>query len=221
MDTGIGQILDKLDELNLTDHTIVIYVSDNGGLEQLQDQYPLRGGKAMVFEGGIRIPLVIRWPGHIKPGIQNDTPVIHDDLFPTILEMLNIKKDIKDLDGISITSLFKEGGTIERDDLYFHYPHYHHQGYKPAGAIREGDYKLIEWFEQTLRGEENQVSLYNLAKDIGEENDLSKEMPELAARLREKLHAWRKKVGAQEMTVNPNYDPEKADMRFPEGHEEN
>jgi hypothetical protein len=116
--------------------------------------------------------------------------------------------------------LFKEGGSIERDDLYFHYPHYHHQGYKPAGAIREGDYKLIEWFEPTLYGEENQVTLYNLTKDIGEENDLSREMPELAARLREKLHTWRKTIGAQEMTINPDYDPQKADWRFKEKQED-
>jgi len=221
MDTGIGQILDKLDELKLTDKTIVFYVSDNGGLEMLQDQYPLRGGKAMVFEGGIRVPIVIRWPGVIKPGTQNDTPIIHDDLFPTICEMVNMKKNIKNLDGLSLVPLFKEGGTLDRDALYFHYPHYHHQGYKPAGAIREGDYKLIEWFEQTLYGEENQVTLYNLTKDIGEENDLSKEMPELASNLREKLHTWRQKVGAQEMTVNPNYDPEKADWRFADGNEDN
>jgi len=220
MDTGIGQILDKLDELNLTEKTIVFYVSDNGGLEMLQDQYPLRGGKAMVFEGGIRVPVVIRWPGVIQPATQNDTPIIHDDLFPTILDMLNIQKEIKDLDGLSLTPLFSEGGTINRDALYFHYPHYHHQGYKPAGAVREGDYKLIEWFEPALLGEDNPVTLYNLSEDIGEENDLAGEMPELAARLREKLHTWRKNVAAQEMTVNPAYDPEKADWRFADGNED-
>jgi arylsulfatase A len=221
MDTGIGQILDKLDQLNLTDKTIVFFVSDNGGLEQLQDQYPLRGGKAMVFEGGIRVPVVIKWPGVIKAGIQNDTPIIHDDLFPTILDMLNIPDPVKIQDGLSIKPLFTKGGTIDRNALYFHYPHYHHQGFKPAGAVREGDYKLIEWFEQTLRGEEGQVNLYNLKEDIGEEHDLSKEMPELTNSLREKLHAWRKRVGAQEMTVNPNYDPKRAEMRFAEGEEQN
>jgi len=216
MDTGIGQIMDKLDELKLTENTIVIYYSDNGGLEMLQDQYPLRGGKSMIFEGGIRVPLVIRWPGVIKPGTQSTTPVISDDIFPTLMDMLNIKKEIKDQDGLSITPLFKPEGKIDRDALYFHYPHYHHQGFKPAGAIREGDYKLIEWYEQSLLGEDGQISLYNLAEDIGEERDLAKEMPELAARLRDKLHTWRKEVGAQEMTVNPNYNPKKAEMRFAE-----
>jgi arylsulfatase A-like enzyme len=139
--------------------------------------------------------------------------VISDDIFPTILDMLKIENTIKDQDGLSIVPLFTTGGTIDRDALYFHYPHYHHQGYKPAGAIREGDYKLIEWYEQTLLGEKNQVNLYNLAEDIGEENDLSAKLPEMTNRLRKKLHSWRKRIGAQEMTVNPNYDPKKADMR--------
>jgi len=130
--------------------------------------------------------------------------------------MLKIENNVEDQDGFSITPLFTQDAIIERNTLYFHYPHYHHQGYKPAGAIREGDYKLIEWYEQTLLGEENQINLYNLAEDIGEENDLSEEMPELATRLREKLHAWQKEVGAQEMKVNPNYNPEKAEMRFSE-----
>jgi len=214
MDTGIGQIMDKLDELKLSDNTIVIYYSDNGGLEMLQDQAPLRGGKSMIFEGGIRVPLVIRWPGVIEPGIQSTTPVISDDLFPTILDMLNMKKEIKDQDGLSIVPLFSGDDNWQRDALYFHYPHYHHQGYKPAGAIREGDYKLIEWFEESVLGEENAVNLYNLAEDIGEENDLSKEMPELADRMLKKLQAWRKRISAQEMTPNPNYNPQKAEWRF-------
>ncbi len=91
----------------------------------------------MIFEGGIRVPLVIRWPGIVKPGTQSQTPVISDDLFPTIMDMLNINKEIKDQDGLSITPLFNPNGEIGRDALFFHYPHYHHLGYKPAGAIRE------------------------------------------------------------------------------------
>ena len=214
MDTGIGQILDKLDELDLRDNTIVIYVSDNGGLEMLQDQLPLRGGKAMIFEGGIRVPMAIRWPGVIEPGTVCPTPVISDDFFPTITEMLGIEKRIKDLDGISLVPLLKQIDEIDRGALFFHYPHYHHQGFKPAGAIRQGDYKLIEWFEQSLLDEEGQINLYNLKQDISESIDLSAEMPELAAQMRKKLYDWRKRVGAQEMTVNPNYDPKRAEMRF-------
>ena len=182
----------------------------------LQDQLPLRGGKAMIFEGGIRVPMAIRWPGVIEPGTVCPTPVISDDFFPTITEMLGIEKRIKDLDGISLVPLLKQIDEIDRGALFFHYPHYHHQGFKPAGAIRQGDYKLIEWFEQSLLDEEGQINLYNLKQDISESIDLSAEMPELAAQMRKKLYDWRKRVGAQEMTVNPNYDPKRAEMRFAE-----
>jgi arylsulfatase A len=214
MDQGIGRILDKLDELKLTEKTIVIFYSDNGGFEQQQKQYPLRGGKAMVFEGGIKVPLCIRWPGVIKPGTICNTPVISDDFFPTFAELLGETQLPDDLDGISIMPLIKQSATIKRDILYWHYPHYHHLGFKPAGAIRQGDYKLIEWYEESLTGGKKMVSLFNIKNDPSEVYDLSEIMPELAQDLLQKLRAWRKKVGAQEMPVNPNYDPKKADWRF-------
>ncbi|MDZ7332731.1 MAG: sulfatase [candidate division KSB1 bacterium] len=214
MDWGIGQILNKLDELKLTDKTIVVFVSDNGGLAQLQSQYPLRMGKATIFDGGLRVPMVIRWPGVVQPGSKCTTPVISIDFFPTLLEAVGIQHQVKDIDGISLVPALRGTGDIKRDAIYFHYPHYHHQGYKPAGAVRAGDYKLIEWYEATLWDEENQVSLYNVREDMGETRDLAKEMPELAAKLREQLRQWRKAVAAQEMTRNPNYDPDKADWRF-------
>ncbi|NOY57363.1 MAG: sulfatase [Calditrichaeota bacterium] len=217
MDTGIGQILDKLDELNLTDKTIVIFYSDNGGLKMLQDQYPLRGGKAMVYEGGIRVPLAIKWPGVIKPGTKCSVPVISNDLFPTIAEMANVDiSDIKDIDGLSLVPLLKRTGTIKRDALYWHYPHYHHQGFKPSGAIREGDYKLIEWYEQTMLGEDHQIDLYNIKKDIGETTNLANIMPEKAKEMREKFHQWKRAVKAQEMTINPNFDPKKQYLKSAE-----
>ena len=102
---------------------------------------------------------------------------------------------------------------MERDAIYFHYPHYHHQGFKPAGAIREGDYKLIEWYEETLLGLDDQIELYNVREDVGETRDLAGKLPEKAKAMRLKLHNWLKHVGVQEMTVNPNYDPNKAHMR--------
>lgn len=214
MDIGIGQILDKLVEHNLVDNTIVVFYSDNGGLEMLQDQKPLRGSKATIFEGGIRVPLAIRWPGVIKPGTKSEAFVATEDLFPSLMEATEIKYHKTDLDGVSLMPIFSGKGEYQRTELYFHYPHYHHQGFKPGGAIRQGDYKLIEWYEQTLYGEEGQINLYNLKEDIGEENDLAAEMPDLAAKLRDKLHAWRDKVSAQEMTVNNNYNPKKADYRY-------
>jgi arylsulfatase A-like enzyme len=214
MDVGIGQIIDKLEELGLTDKTIVIFYSDNGGLESLQDQAPLRGGKATVFEGGIKVPMAIKWPGVITPGIISETLVSSQDFFPTIMEMTGTPYDKDKLDGVSLMPLLKQEGDLIRNTLYWHYPHYHHQGYKPGGAIREGDYKLIEWFEPTLTDGIGQVNLYNLKEDIGESTDLSNDMPELRDRLRQKLHDWRKAVNAQEMKVNPNYDPDRADYRF-------
>jgi len=214
MDSGIGEILDKLDELNLTENTIVIFFSDNGGLEALQSQYPLRMGKATIYDGGLKVPLAIRWPGVVKPGSKCAIPVISNDFFPTLMEGIGIQYTAAAIDGESLVPLLKQTGNLQRDAIYFHYPHYHHQGFKPASAIREGDYKLIEWYEPTLLGEENQISLFNVREDVGETRDLSKQMPELAAKLREKLHQWRKAVGAREMSVNANYDPEKADWRF-------
>jgi len=213
MDEGIGQIIAKLEELDLTEKTVVIFYSDNGGLEQLQDQAPLRGGKATIFEGGLHVPLAIKWPGIVQPGSKSETLVTSEDFFPTIMEILGIDYLDAEIDGVSLLPLLKQVEDLKRNTLYWHYPHYHHQGYMPGGAIREGDYKLIEWFEPSIMGTEGQINLYNLKEDIGETKDLSEEMPEVANRLRQKLHDWRQATAVQEMTVNPNYDPEKADYR--------
>lgn len=212
MDNGIGRILAKLDELGLTGKTIVVFYSDNGGFEQLQDQAPFRGGKAMVFEGGIRVPLAVKWPGVIAPGSSCDDMVISDDFFPTFAGILG-EESPGGLDGTSLLPLWKGEGHLQRNTLYFHYPHYHHQGYLPAGAIREGDYKLIEWFEESIYGEGDAYDLYNLAEDRGEENDLSGEMPEKVKEMAAKLKTWREETGAQEMMINDHYDPARADWR--------
>jgi arylsulfatase A len=217
MDNGIGRILYTLDELELTDNTVVIFYSDNGGLSTLQAQDPLRGGKSMLFEGGIRVPLCIRWPGVVEPGSFSNVPVISDDFLPTMLTMAGIGYNSSDYDGLDLTSLLRNGLIPSREELYWHYPHYHHHGYQPSGAIRMGDYKLIEWYEQTIWGEPGQVSLYNLKEDIGETTDLAREMPELADEMRKKLREWRKSVNAQEMQRNPFYDPENAHHRSETG----
>jgi arylsulfatase A-like enzyme len=214
MDTGIGKILKKLDELGISDNTVVIFYSDNGGLESLQDQLPLRGGKATIFEGGVRVPLAVRWPGKIQSGKKSDALVCSEDFFPTIMEMAGIQYERHNIDGFSLLPVLKQTGQPERETLYWHYPHYHHQGFKPGGAIREGDFKLIEWYEPTLLDQENQVNLYNLSEDIGETTDLAKNFPEKVTYLREKFHRWKKSIQAQEMNVNPNYDPQKSDWRF-------
>jgi arylsulfatase A len=214
MDDGIGRILAKLDELGIAERTIVIFTSDNGGLEMLQDQEPLRGGKAMLWEGGIRIPLAVRWPGVIKPGTTSHVPVITQDWFPTLAEVARIKPTTPNLDGQSLVPLLRGTGAPTRDALYWHYPHYHHLGFKPSGAIREGNYKLIEWYEESIAGGNQPFSLYDLSTDLGERVNLADQMPDKVAHLRAKLASWRKEVGAQEMVLNPNYDREKAHWRY-------
>jgi len=213
MDTGIGQLLDKLDELGLAQNTVIMFFSDNGGLEQEQSQAPLRKGKATIFDGGLKVPLAVRWPGVVRAGSRCSTPVISNDLFNTFLEIAGMDHKLKDVDGESLVPLLRQTGGLKRKAIFWHYPHYHHMGYKPAGAVREGDYKLIEWYEETLGNKENQVSLYNVRKDPGETRDLAGEMPGKVADLRAKLHAWRKSVGAEEMKVNPHYDPNRATER--------
>jgi arylsulfatase A len=214
MDEGIGRILAKLDELGIADRTVVVFTSDNGGLEMLQDQEPLRGGKAMLWEGGIRVPLAVRWPGVIEPGTTSSVPVITHDWFPTLAELGRVGPATQNLDGRSLVPLFRGKGAPKRDALYWHYPHYHHLGFKPSGAIREGKYKLIEWYEESLAGGDQPFTLYDLSTDLGERVNLADRMPEKVAHLRAKLAAWRRQVGAQEMAVNPNYDREKAHWRY-------
>jgi arylsulfatase A-like enzyme len=210
MDTEIGILLKKIDDLGLRDNTVVVFFSDNGGNRALQAQDPLRGGKSLLYEGGIRVPFAIRWPGVVKPGRKSDEPVIGCDFFPTFAEMAGVKKFDHTIDGVSLVPLLKKGGKLNRKDLFWHFPHYHRFSYKPSGAIREGDYKLIEWYERSMFNEDHPVSLFNLKEDVSERHDLADEMPELADRLWKKLKQWRKDVGAQEMTKNPNFDPKKA-----------
>jgi arylsulfatase A-like enzyme len=218
MDKGIGRILERLESYGLTERTLVIFYSDNGGFAQLQDQAPFRGGKAMIWEGGIRVPMAIKWPGVVAAGAVNNELVTSDDFFPTLAGVLGIEELPADIDGLSLVPALQGKGEVGRDTLYFHYPHYHHLGYKPAGAIRQGDYKLIEWFEGSLAGDGKAVSLFDLANDPGETTDLADQYPERADAMLAELRAWRKRTGAAEMTVNPDYEPERADWRFHDRH---
>ena len=210
LDMEVGRVLKKLDDLKLRDNTVVVFMSDNGGYDKLQAQDPLRGGKSMLYEGGIRVPLAIRWPGVIKPGSVSNQQVIGTDFFPTFAEIAGVQDLPKNIDGKSLVPLLKRNKKIDRDALYWHYPHYHRFGYMPSGAILEGKYKLIEWYEKSMFNEDMPYSLFNIEDDLSEEHDLAKEMPEKAKAMWEKLKAWRKNVGAQEMTINPNFDPKKA-----------
>ncbi len=205
MDLAVGKVLAKLDELGLRENTLVIFTSDNGGLSTSEgwptSNFPLRGGKGWMYEGGIREPLLVRWPAVVKPGSVVGTPVSSPDFFPTLLEVAGAKAPPgQTLDGASLLPLLR-GGTLPERALFWHYPHYGNQGGAPGAAVRRGDWKLIEWLE------DGRSELFNLAQDLGEKNDLAAKEPQRVAQLRAELHAWQKQVGAKFPTANPNYDP--------------
>jgi arylsulfatase A len=185
----------------------VIFTSDNGGLcvtegpnTPATSNAPLREGKGYLYEGGIREPFLVRWPGVTRPGSVRATPISSIDLFPTILDLCGVKSDARP-DGISLAPLLRGMGDLKREALYWHYPHYSNQGGKPGAAIRAGDYKLIEFYEQGRR------ELYNVKDDRGETQNLIDRKPDVAKDLYAKLAAWRKDVGARMMQPNPNYLP--------------
>jgi len=211
LDNSVGELLKRLDELKIAENTIVVFFGDNGGLERSAKQTPLRSGKANLYEGGIREPLIVRWPGVVQQGSICSEPIISVDFFPTFLEILGLKnKAGKSIDGVSLLPLLTQSGTLNRQAIYWHYPHYHSSSIGPCGAVRKGDYKLLEWFDETICGAGNRFELYNLKQDIGEQNNLAKKMPRKTKEFRELLANWRNKVNAQMLTPNPNYDPQKA-----------
>lgn len=204
LDDGVGQVLSKLDQLGLRDNTMVIFYSDNGGKETFARQDPLRSGKGWLYEGGIRVPLVIRWPGHTDPGSATDHLMTTVDFFPTFLELLSDADAPDDLDGESFLDVLEGQASRTERTLYWHYPHYHvGSGMVPAGAVRRGRYKLIEWFEGTVAGSGHEYELFDLAEDISENRDLTGSRPEIAEQLRADLEAWRARVGAQMPTPSP------------------
>jgi len=192
MDAAIGKILTALDDLGLRDNTLVIFTSDNGPFLGVADAKPLRSGKGYLYEGGIRVPLIVRWPAHVRPGSVCSAPVISMDFYPTILAAAGISQDVSEpLDGESLMPLLKQAGALKRQAIYFHYPNYaFHRSNRLGSAIRRGDYKLIEFFDEAS------VELYNLRDDVGETQDLSAKRPEVATSLRSELVRWREASGA-------------------------
>ncbi len=208
VDSLMGRLTAKVEDLGLSKDTVIVFFSDNGGVESVAFNHPLRSGKGWLYEGGLREPLIVTWPGRIAAGAVEKTPVISTDFYPTILAMAGAA-DITghQSDGVNLLPLLTGQSGIAERALYWHYPHYSNAGSPPAGAVREGDLKLIEWFE------DGSVELFDLTADIGEQNDLTAQRPDDVARLRRKLADWREEVGAKPAPPNPNYDPAKVKRR--------
>ena len=206
MDENVGRVLDALDRLKLDDNTVVIFTSDNGGLSTKPSTRPcptsngpLRAGKGWCYEGGVRTCLIVRAPGVTKPGSESDTPVISTDYYPTMLELAGLPAmPEQHRDGVSLASVLR-GGSLEREAIYWHYPHYHGSSWKPGAAVRAGAWKLIAFYHY------DKVELYNLKDDLSERNDLAKSMPEKRQEMETLLSSWQKEIGARMPTPNPDY----------------
>lgn len=202
MDQAVGKVLRQLEESGVAENTVVMLTSDNGGLSTSEgsptSNMPLRGGKGWLYEGGIREVFLIRWPGGTAPGSVCDEPVISTDFYPTILDLAGLPlKPEQHLDGVSLKGLLQEEESLKRDALYWHYPHYSNQGGIPGGAIRMGDWKLIERFE------DGQVHLYHLKEDLGEKQDLAAKYPERVTAMRKQLHKWYQETDAKFLQAKP------------------
>ena len=207
VDESVGRILDGLDERGLGENTLVVFFSDNGGLRERFDQAdgvivstnaPLRDEKGTLYEGGIRVPMIVRWPGVVAAGSTSEEIVSSVDLYPTFLAAAGTQTPTDlTLDGINIMPALQGEAQSDRP-IFFHYPHYHHS--TPAGAVRMGDYKLVEFFG------DDRIELYNLANDIGESVNLEQELPEKTIELRQMLHTWQQSVSAEMPVLNPDFD---------------
>ena len=205
VDESVGRIRQKLDALNLSERTVLFFTSDNGGLSVAEGPHtpatsnlPLRAGKGYLYEGGIRVPLIVQWPGHGHANRVENAPVSGLDLFPTILEIAGLPAP-RAIDGVSLVPLIEGQASPVPRSLYWHYPHYSNQGGAPSGAIRAGDFKLVQSFEN------GRLELFNVQEDPGETNDLAGRFPDRANALRREIQDWRQSVGAQMMEPNPEY----------------
>ena len=206
LDAAVGDVLAALDRLGLRDDTLVLLTSDNGGLHvpelhhpRVTHNGPFRAGKGFLYEGGLRIPLVVRWPGHVPAGRTSDVPVSNVDWVPTLMEAAGLKAP-EGLDGTSLLALLQGGRSLPRRRLAWHFPHDTNQGGRPAGALIEGDWKLIEHLA------DGRLELFNLAFDPGETTNLATRRPRLARRMQRNLASWRNAVGARIPPSHPAFD---------------
>jgi arylsulfatase A-like enzyme len=206
LDWNVGRLFAALQAEGVADNTLVVFLSDNGGLSTSEEgaptcNLPYAEGKGWSEEGGLRIPLLAQWPGRAPGGRVNETPVWQCDLYPTFLAAAGLPAEPdRHVDGVDVLATLTDGATLPRDPFCWHYPHYSNQGGGPTGAIRDGDWKLIEWYET------GRAALYNLREDVSESFDLSAECPERAAALLDRLRAWRHGINAGMPVPNPHYE---------------
>jgi uncharacterized sulfatase len=216
VDEMVGRIVDGIDDLGLTEETMILFTSDNGGLYRRYDyrpaadddvatQAPLKGEKGSLHEGGVRVPLVVKYPPMIEAGTECAEPAISYDFYPTFVELAGGSLPVNQtIDGKSLLPLFGDPSSrLPRQALHWHYPHYHHD--RPAGSIREREWKLIEYLDGT-----GDIELYHLASDIGETTNRGGEKKGRVADLKKKLATWRSEVIARMPIPNPHHDPERA-----------
>ena len=203
MDRNIGKIINTVEELDLASNTMIIFFSDNGGLESDAKQTPLRHGKGWLYEAGIRVPLIIKWPASIKAGQVSNEIVNSIDFLPTLTDLVGAERNTG-VDGISLLSHITKGTPLPERNLYWHYPHYHNG--PPCGAVRSGKWKLIEWYEKSLLDEsESAFELYDLDNDISESVNLSDSLKVITKKLSGELQEWRQYVNAQMPVPNDKY----------------
>ena len=211
LDLSVGRVLDTLEQNNLTENTLVVFISDNGGLTQrygkhdeFTENLPLRRGKGSAYEGGVRVPFIACWPGVTREGVVSETPVMTTDFYPTFLEAAGLPGNPRHnatIDGVSLVPVFKvQIHDVERD-LFWHYPHYHAGGDGPYSAVRSGDWRLIEFLE------DGKLELYHLGVNLSESTNLADRHPEKRDQLKAKIDAWRASVSAQMPVANPAFDP--------------
>ena len=204
MDDSVGRIVASLKKNGVWQNTVLIFTSDNGGLHSTTSTYPLLGSKAMPYEGGYRVPLIMTWPGRIPAGKTNDTPTMNIDLYPTMLDLAGVAPNPQQhLDGVSLKPILTEGKTIEDRPLYFHFPHYSGVGCSPFSAVRHKGLKLYRYYNDARVTHH----LFDLDTDPYEQHDLAQTKPEQVKRLRAMLDTWLADTDAPMPIPNPNYDP--------------
>jgi arylsulfatase A len=212
LDRSIGKVLQKLDELKLSENTIIVFTSDNGGIESQTNNYPYRSGKGYYYEGGLKVPLIVVWKGKIKENQQSDQRIISMDYFPTLLDLAGLPLAPKaHVDGQSFLKNIMEGRELSRDTLYWHYPHYHGAGETPCSSMILGNFKFIRHYE------DNSKELYDLSNDIGEANNLAMQMPEKVNEMEILLDKWLKETGAILPKKSMNYNPQTGNAKMKKG----